>query len=51
MMDDGVPERAKTHYSGLMPQKGWPGRNYRFFRHRIVPGMFRRPDGEALVPV
>ena len=51
MMDDGVPERAKTHYSGLMPQKGWPGRNYRFFRHRIVPGMFRRPDGEARVPV
>lgn len=45
------PKRAAAHYSGLLPQKGWPARNYKFFRHRIVPGMFRRPDGTMRVPV
>jgi L-ascorbate metabolism protein UlaG (beta-lactamase superfamily) len=35
----------------LKPQKGWPKRNYRFWRHRIVPGMFRREAGEVLQPV
>ena len=38
-------------YSGLMPHKGWPGRNLRFLRHRIVPGMFQRLDGNVLEPV
>ena len=38
-------------YSGLLPQKGWPGRNLKFLRHRIVPGMFRRVDGNILEPV
>ncbi|RYD49874.1 MAG: MBL fold metallo-hydrolase [Verrucomicrobiaceae bacterium] len=42
-----VPAR----YSGLLPQKGWPGRNLRFLRHRIVPGMFRRLNGNVLEPV
>lgn len=40
-----------ARYSGLMPQKGWPGRNLRFLRHRIVPGMFRRLHGDILEPV
>lgn len=40
-----------ARYSSLLPQKGWPGRNFKFFRHRIVPGMFRRPGGGALEPV
>jgi len=40
-----------TRYSGLMPQKGWPQRNLRFLRHRIVPGMFRKRDGSILEPV
>ena len=40
-----------TRYSGLLPHKGWPGRNLKFFRHRIVPGMFRRPAGAAVDPV
>ena len=39
------------HYSGLLPHKGWPGRNLKFFRHRVVPGMFRRPIGAAVAPV
>jgi L-ascorbate metabolism protein UlaG (beta-lactamase superfamily) len=47
------PKSGKVggHYSGLLPQKGWPGRNFKFFRHRIVPGMFRRPGGQASEPV
>jgi L-ascorbate metabolism protein UlaG (beta-lactamase superfamily) len=40
-----------ARYSGLLPQKGWPGRNLQFLRHRIVPGMFRRRDGNVLEPV
>jgi len=42
---------GKVRYSGLMPQKGWPKRNLRFFRHRIVPGMFRRAGGDMQEPV
>ncbi|MBB5353796.1 L-ascorbate metabolism protein UlaG (beta-lactamase superfamily) [Haloferula luteola] len=45
------PQRPAAHYSGLLPQKGWPQRNYKFFRHRIVPGMFRRPDGATQPPI
>ena len=44
------PKRASAHYSGILPQKGWPQRNYRFFRHRIVPGMFRRRGGSSQPP-
>ncbi|MEN9974541.1 MAG: hypothetical protein RLZZ282_547 [Verrucomicrobiota bacterium] len=43
--------RLSTHYSGLMPHKGWPARNLRFLRHRLVPGMFHPTAGEALAPV
>ena len=39
------------HYSGLRPQKGWPARNYQFLRHRLVPGIFKRPDGEHSSPM
>jgi len=47
------PKSGQTgaHYSGLLPQKGWPGRNYKFFRHRIVPGMFQKRGGLAQEPV
>lgn len=34
-------------YSGLSPQKGWPMRNAKFLRHRIIPGMFRKAQGEV----
>ena len=43
--------QVNAHYSGLLPQKGWPGRNYKFFRHRIVPGMFQKRGGLAQEPV
>ena len=38
-------------YSGLLPQKGWPKRNFHFLRHRIVPGIFRRANGDVSAPV
>lgn len=49
----GHPKTVKVtaHYSGLLPQKGWPARNYKFFRHRIVPGMFSKREGAAQDPV
>lgn len=40
-----------ANYSGLKPQKGWPVRNYKFLRHHIVPGMFRKRAGNKLEPV
>ena len=43
--------QVSAHYSGLLPQRGWPGRNYKFFRHRIVPGMFQKRGGLAQDPV
>jgi len=43
--------KAAARYSGLLPQKGWPVRNLRFLRHRIVPGIFRRREGDVLEPV
>jgi L-ascorbate metabolism protein UlaG (beta-lactamase superfamily) len=42
---------SSSRYSGLLPQPGWPRRNLRFIRHRIVPGMFRRGDNDVLEPV
>jgi L-ascorbate metabolism protein UlaG (beta-lactamase superfamily) len=33
-----------------LPQKGWPSRNYKFFRHRIVPGIFKKPLGASQMP-
>lgn len=43
--------RVAAHYSGVLPQKGWPGRNLKFFRHRIVPAMFRKRGGLVGEPV
>ena len=49
------PQVTSVHisgrYSGLRPQSGWPARNYRFLRHRVVPGIFRRRAGNVLEPV
>jgi L-ascorbate metabolism protein UlaG (beta-lactamase superfamily) len=44
-------DRISDRYSGLLPQKGWPARNLRYLRHRIVPGLFRRTAGDVLEPV
>ena len=43
-----MPEGKKPRdYSGLLPKKGWPARNYQFLRHRIVPQIFKKPAGET----
>lgn len=49
--DSESPATPAARYSGLLPQKGWPARNLRFLRHRVVPGMFRRTHGDVLEPV
>ena len=38
-------------YSGLTPQKGWPHRNAKFLRHRLVPGIFSKINGSSLEPI
>jgi len=49
--DELPPKGFHTQYSGLLPQKGWPGRNLKFFRHRIVPSMFAKAPGAQTPPV
>lgn len=39
--------RASAHYSGLLPKKGWAGRNAKMLRNHVVPGMFRKRSGET----
>ncbi len=34
-----------------MPHKGWPARNLKFWRHRIVPGMFTKANGDVSEPI
>lgn len=33
--------------SGLRPTKGWPGRNYLFWRHRLLPQLLKKPVGTS----
>lgn len=40
-------QRSSENYSGLMPSKGWPGRNLKMLRQHVVPGMFRKRSGET----
>lgn len=46
-----IMKEVPARYSGLLPHKGWPARNLKFLRHRIVPGMFRKTNGDVLEPV
>jgi L-ascorbate metabolism protein UlaG (beta-lactamase superfamily) len=46
-----TPAALTGRYSGILPQRGWPARNLRFLRHRVVPGMFRQRKGNVLEPV
>ncbi|MBK1791484.1 MBL fold metallo-hydrolase [Persicirhabdus sediminis] len=45
------PSSSKPRYAGLLPKKGWPQRNYRFFRHRVIPQVVQARDGERKAPV
>lgn len=33
--------------SGLRPTKGWPGRNYTFWRHRLIPQLLKKREGQT----
>jgi L-ascorbate metabolism protein UlaG (beta-lactamase superfamily) len=41
--------RRSEHYSGLMPAKGWSQRNLKLLRNHVVPGIFRKRQGETKV--
>mgnify|MGYP003678280478 FL=1 len=30
-----------------MPKKGWPGRNYTFWRHRLLPQLLKKREGQT----
>ena len=38
-------DKVKRDYGSLLPKKGWPKRNYHYLRHRVLPGMIKKPDG------
>ena len=40
-------DQGSEGYSGLFPKKGWPKRNYSFFRYRLIPQMFKKREGET----
>lgn len=40
----------REHYSGLKPTKGWQKRNYKFFKDRVFPQLFRAPAGTSKAP-
>lgn len=44
-MEDKAASKGK--YSSLMPKKGWPMRNYHYLRHRVIPGIMKKPDGHT----
>ena len=37
----------KDRNSGLAPKKGWPGRNYTFWRHRLLPQLLKKREGQT----
>lgn len=37
----------KDRNSGLVPKKGWPGRNYTFWRHRLLPQLLKKREGQT----
>ena len=41
-------QRLAEDYAGMLPKKGWPHRNYRFFRYRLVPQIFRKLHGDLM---
>jgi L-ascorbate metabolism protein UlaG (beta-lactamase superfamily) len=47
MSDRQGKRRKSEHYSGLLPSKGWPQRNFQLLREHVVPGLFRKRQGET----
>ncbi|MDC1350244.1 MBL fold metallo-hydrolase [Akkermansiaceae bacterium] len=44
-------ESASERNSGLLPKKGWPGRNYRFWRYRLLPQILKKREGHIQAAV
>ncbi|MDB4356614.1 MBL fold metallo-hydrolase [Akkermansiaceae bacterium] len=44
-------ESASERNSGLLPKKGWPGRNYRFWRYRLLPQILKKREGQIQAAV
>jgi L-ascorbate metabolism protein UlaG (beta-lactamase superfamily) len=50
-MGNDERRRSAEDYAGLKPTKGWPERNYRFLRYRLVPQIFKKLAGDPQHPV
>lgn len=50
-MGNDERRRSAEDYAGLKPTKGWPERNYRFLRYRLVPQIFKKLEGDPQHPV
>lgn len=44
-------KRTGNDYAGILPKKGWPRRNYHFLRHRLLPQVFQKRNGEKREPI
>jgi len=42
---------TEKNYAGILPKKGWAGRNYRFLRYRLIPQIFQKAEGETHAPI
>jgi len=42
---------ASERNSGLLPKKGWPERNYRFWRFRLLPQILKKRAGQTRASV
>ena len=42
--------RMARDYAGLKPARGWPERNFRYLRHRLVPQIFKKLEGDPRHP-
>jgi len=44
-------KNARRDYAGILPKKGWPGRNYHFLRNRLFPQILKKRNGEIKAPI
>ncbi|MEO1836718.1 MAG: MBL fold metallo-hydrolase [Akkermansiaceae bacterium] len=49
-MSENGRKRLAEDYAGLKPKKGWPERNLRYIRYRLVPQIFRKLIGDPQHP-
>ena len=44
-------DQSSERNSGLLPKRGWPERNYRFWRYRLLPQILKKREGETMPAV